>query len=45
MFNMGNAGVYTYDTDGEWKGFQINTEDDLKDVKPLLRSNYEKYKK
>jgi len=37
--------VYTYDTDGEWKGFQISSEDDLKDIKPLLTSNYEKYKK
>ena len=37
--------IYTYDSDGEWKGFQINSEDDLKDIKPLLRSNYEKYKK
>ncbi len=37
--------VSTDDTDGEWKGFQINTEDDLKDVIPLLRSNYEKYRK
>lgn len=36
---------YTYDTDGEWKGFQIKSEDDLNDIKPLLRSNYEKYKK
>ena len=32
--------VYTYDTEGEWKGFQINTEEDLNDIKPLLRSNY-----
>jgi len=38
--------VYTYDTEGEWKGFQINTEEDLNDIKSLLRSNYyEKYKK
>ena len=37
--------IYTYDSDGEWKGFQINSEDDLNDIKPLLRSNYEKYKK
>jgi len=37
--------IYTYDTDGEWKGFQINSEEDINDIKPLLRSNYEKYKK
>ena len=37
--------IYTYDTDGEWKGFQINSEDDLNSIKTLLRSNYEKYRK
>ena len=37
--------IYTYDTDGEWKGFQVNSEEDLNDIKPLLKSNYEKYKK
>jgi len=37
--------IYTDDTDGEWKGFQIKSEEDLNDIKPLLRSNYEKYKK
>jgi len=37
--------VFTFDTDEEWKGFQINSEVDLEDVKPLLRSSYEKHRK
>jgi len=36
--------IYTYDTDGEWKGFPIKSDEDLKDVKILVRSNYDKYK-
>ena len=44
---MGNKKILsgTILTEGEWKGFQINTEEDLNDIKPLLRSNHEKYKK
>ena len=36
--------IYTYDTDGEWKGFPVKSDEDLKDVKILVRSNYDKYK-
>ncbi len=36
--------IYTYDTDGEWKGFPVKSDEDLKDVTILARSNYDKYK-
>ena len=36
--------IYTYDTDGEWKGFPVKSDEDLKDVTILVRSNYDKYK-
>lgn len=36
--------IYTYDTDGKWKGFPVKSDEDLKGVTILARSNYDKYK-
>ncbi len=36
--------VYTYDTDGEWKGFPIRSGEDLENTRKLLRKNYEEEK-
>jgi len=37
--------VWTYDSGGEWTSFPVQQTEDLHEVKPLLRSNYEKFKK
>lgn len=36
--------ISTYDTDDEWKSFTVKSEEDLKDVRIPVRSNYEKFK-
>lgn len=36
--------VSTYDAEDEWKSFPITSDEDLKNIRTLLRSNYEKYK-
>jgi hypothetical protein len=36
--------VYTYDADGEWKGFPVKSDEDLDKVKVLLKKNYEEEK-
>ena len=33
--------IYTYDEDGEWKGFPIRSDDDLGKIKLLVKKNYE----
>jgi len=36
--------IYTYDSDDEWKGFPIMSDEDLNNAKILLKNNYEKYR-
>ena len=36
--------IYTYDTDSEFKPFQVNSDEDLPNIKELLRLNYDKGK-
>lgn len=36
--------INTYDNDGKWTGFPIQQNEDLEEVKLLVKSNYEKYK-
>jgi hypothetical protein len=36
--------VSTYDADDEWKSFPVMSDEDLTNVKKLLKINYEKYK-
>ncbi len=33
--------VYTYDDQDKWTGFPINSEEDLKDIKVLIKENFE----
>lgn len=37
--------VWTYDDEGEWTRFPIQQDEDLNEIKPLLKSNYEKFRK
>ncbi|MCK9365145.1 MAG: hypothetical protein M0P74_16275 [Syntrophales bacterium] len=37
--------VYTFDTDSDWTGFQVNSETDIPPLLELIRLNYEKFKK
>lgn len=34
--------IYTYDAEGKWTGYSVNSESDIETVKPLLRANFDK---
>ena len=36
--------IYTYDNENKWTGFPIQQDEDLEEVKILLKGNYEKFK-
>jgi hypothetical protein len=37
--------IYTYDTDSEWKGFKIDSKEELNETLPLVIANFERFKK
>ena len=37
-----NFMVYTYDAEGKWTGYRINSESDLESVMPIVRVNFDK---
>lgn len=37
--------IYTYDTDGNWKGFRIDSQADLDITLPITKANFEKFRK
>lgn len=36
--------IYTYDPEGKWAGYPVNSEDDLESIKPLIQSSFNKWK-